>query len=56
VFLKETILDALVKSQKTLMKGDRQIILDNPFLVKYDSKQVLIFYLAKKRRRMTCPG
>jgi hypothetical protein len=36
-------------------KGDRQIILDKPYFVKYAGKYVLMFYLAKKRRR-TCPG
>jgi len=29
---------------------------DNPYLVKYAAKQVLMFYFAKKRRGMTCPG
>jgi hypothetical protein len=38
------------------IKGDRQIMFDKPYLVKYAGKQVSIFYLAKKRRKMTCPG
>jgi len=40
----------------SITKGDRQIMFENPYLVKYADKQVLMFYLAKKRRRMACLG
>jgi hypothetical protein len=33
-----------------MKKGNRQII--NPFLMEYAVEQVLIFYLAKKKRKM----
>ena len=28
----------------------------NPYLVKYAGKEVLMFYLTKKRMMMRCPG
>jgi hypothetical protein len=46
------LLEAIGKSKKR----DRQIMLDKPYCMKYAGKQVSIFYLAKKRRKMTCPG
>jgi hypothetical protein len=36
--------------QRLMKKGNRQII--NPFLMEYAVEQVLIFYLAKKKRKM----
>ncbi len=49
------MLSSVLRSKRAI-KGDRQIMLDKPYCVKYAGEQVLIFYLAKKRRRMTCPG